>query len=252
MPRERRDQINAIIQARGEIHLRDLAPFFPDVSSMTLRRDLEQLEREGQVVRTRGGATSLQRLSLHKEAAYRQRQLDNLEAKLAIAERASALVRPGTSIYIDSGTTCMCFAHALATTELVVLTPAPNIAIELCQKPGLRIHLTGGQLNRETLTLSGHMADDYVAELNIDTAIMAASALSLGAGFSCGDYHEAQLKRLVIAKSRRVIMLMDSSKAEQQLPFSFARFADIDGLVSDEGLPASLAEAASAAGVNLY
>ncbi|MDI9470273.1 MAG: DeoR/GlpR family DNA-binding transcription regulator [Bacillota bacterium] len=251
MLKERREQINSIIQSRGEIRLAELAELFPQVSTMTLRRDLEALEQDGELIRTRGGAASLHRLSLLKEAAYRQRQLENTEAKLAIAQKASALIRPGTSLYVDSGTTCMIFAHALDVPNLVVLTPAPNIAIELAAKPGIRVHLTGGQLNPDTLTLSGSPADEYVDALNVDTAVMAASAFSLTSGFSCGDHQEARLKRRVIQKARRVIVLMDSSKLDSQLPFTFARFEDIDVLVSEGPLPRELRKQAEAAGVTL-
>ncbi len=180
MPSQRRDAINQYIQSKGEVRLAELEVQYPYVSSMTLRRDLEHLERMGRIIRIRGGAKSLAHLSMLKEAAYTQRQAENTQGKLAIADKAVQLVAPGRSIYIDSGTTCMCFAQRLQDQNLFVLTPAPNIALELVRNPGIRINLTGGQLNRETLTLSGFNAVDYVKSLNIDQAFMAASAFSAG------------------------------------------------------------------------
>lgn len=251
MPSQRRDAINQYIQSKGEVRLAELEAQYPYVSSMTLRRDLEHLERMGRIIRIRGGAKSLAHLSMLKEAAYTQRQAENTQGKLAIADKAVQLVAPGRSIYIDSGTTCMCFAQRLQDQNLFVLTPAPNIALELVRNPGIRINLTGGQLNRETLTLSGFNAVDYVKSLNIDQAFMAASAFSAGGGFSCGDYYEAELKRLIIRKAQQVFLLMDHSKINFSMPYTFARLQNIHTLVVDQPLPDDLLKEARRARVRM-
>ncbi len=237
MPQERRKAINKVIQNAGEIRLAKLETIFPDVSSMTIRRDLEVLERQGHIIRIRGGAKSMTHLSMIKEAVYTQRQTANAGAKNIIAEKAAKLVEPGRSIYIDSGTTCMSLAQRLSDQNLFVLTPAPNIALELIKHSKIKVNLTGGQLNRDTLTLSGFNAIDYVKSINIDIALMAASAFSLQNGFTCGDYYEAELKRLLIRKAQQVIMLMDSSKINTGMPYTFARLNQIQTLVTDDQLP---------------
>lgn len=236
MSLERREAINQLIQSRGEIHINELGDLFPDVSSMTLRRDLEALERQGVIVRTRGGAKSLAHLSMIKEAAYTQRQVANISSKMSIAEKAVSLVKEGSSIYIDSGTTCMFFAQRLIDQNLFVLTPAPNIALELIKNPNIKVNLTGGQLNRENLTLSGFSATEYVKSLNIDFAFMGAGAFSVENGFSCGDYYEAELKRQIIRKAKTVIMMIDSSKMRSDLPYTFAKLNNIKFLVTDDQL----------------
>lgn len=252
MASERTDDVNSYIQSKGEVTLVELQGRYPDVSSMTLRRDLEQLERQGEVIRIRGGAKSLAHLSMLKEAAYTQRQVENIAAKLSIADKAVKLISPGHSIYIDSGTTCMCFAQRLPDQNLFVLTPAPNIALELMKNPNVKINLPGGQFNRETLTLSGFNATEYVKTVNIDQAFMAASAFSLNSGFSCGDYYEAELKRLIIRKAQHVIMLMDVSKIGRSMPYTFARLQNIQTLITDQPLPDDFQKAAHQAGVLLY
>jgi DeoR/GlpR family transcriptional regulator of sugar metabolism len=251
MLNERREAINQMIQSRGEIHINELITLFPDVSSITLRRDLEALEREGQIVRTRGGAKSLAHLSMVKEAVYTQRQTSNITAKMTIAEKAAALVEDDSSIYIDSGTTCMFFAQLLRDQSLFVLTPAPNVALELVKNSSIKVSLTGGQLNRETLTLSGSNAVEYVKTLNIDQAFMAASAFSPDSGFSCGDQYEAELKRLIIRKAQRVVLLMDTSKMNNRLPYTFARLNNIQTLITDAPLPEEIQKLARQAHVVL-
>ena len=237
MTADRRATINQYIQSRGEIRFKELEERYPGVSSMTLRRDLEFLERQGRIIRIRGGAKSLAHLSMIKEAAYTQRQVENTDAKMIIAEKAIQLIHEGQSIYVDSGTTCMCLAQRMKDQHLFVLTPAPNIALELVKNQNIKINLTGGQLNRDTLTLSGFNAVKYVKTLNIDLAFMAPSAFTVQNGFSCGDYFEAELKRLVIRKARQVVMLIDSSKLDRNMPHTFAKLQNLYALITDKPLP---------------
>lgn len=237
MPKKRREAINDAIQARGEVKLTELEREHPEVSSMTLRRDLEALERQGRIIRIRGGAKSIAHLSMIKEAVYTQRQISNTPAKQRIAEKAVGLISSGRSIYIDSGTTCMTLAQRVPNHNLFVLTPAPNIAIELAKNSNVKVNLTGGQLNRDTLTLSGFNATEYVKSINIDIAFMAASAFSIQNGFTCGDYYEAELKRLIIRKAQQVIMMIDSSKINIGMPYTFARLSQIQTMITDNTLP---------------
>lgn len=248
---DRREEINQFIQSRGEIHLSELEKKYPDISSMTLRRDLDALERDGAIVRIRGGAKSLSHLSMIKELAYAQRQAQNIEGKIEIAQKAVAFVEQGRSIYVDSGTTCMCLAQRITDQNLFVLSPAPSIGMELIKRPGIKVNLTGGQLNRETLTMSGFNATEYVKGINIDLAFIAASAFSLNSGFSCGDFYEAELKRIIIKKAQKVILLMDHTKLDSGLPYTFAKLNHIDVWVTDKNLPGQVQKAAAHAKVKI-
>jgi len=233
MPENRRLAINDYIQSHGSATIEELSVRFPEVSGMTIRRDLEKLERDGEIVRIRGGARSLADLSLVREAAYTQRSTEHHDAKSRIAEKAARLITPGLSLYIDAGTTCMAFAKRLDSSPLFVLTPAPNIAIELARAPGITVMMTGGQLNRDTFMLTGFNAVEYVKTLNIQLAILGASAFSLRDGFSCGYFEEAELKKLIVKKAQKTVVLMDNSKFGQCLPYTFARLSTVDAVVTD-------------------
>ena len=187
MTTHRREVINLYIQSKGEVRFKELESMLPDISGMTIRRDLEYLEQRGEIVRTRGGAKSIAHLSMLKEAAYTQRMGENTEAKMLIAEKAVQFVVPGRSLYIDSGSTSMYFAQKLSDENLFVLTSSPNVALELIKLSNVKVSLTGGKLNRDTMSLSGYNAVEYVKEINIDIAFMAASAFSANSGFTCGD-----------------------------------------------------------------
>ena len=243
MTTNRREIINLYIQSKGEVRFKELEGMLPDVSGMTIRRDLEYLEQRGEIVRTRGGAKSIAHLSMLKEAAYTQRMSENTGAKLLIAEKAVKFVVPGRSLYIDSGSTSMFFAQKLSDENLFVLTSSPNVAMELIKLPNVKVSLTGGKLNRDTMSLSGYVALEYIKEINIDIAFMAASAFSVNSGFTCGDYFEAEIKKLVIKKAHTVIMMMDVSKSDCGMPYTFSRIQDIDVLVTDLPLPEKVAKA---------
>lgn len=251
MSTNRREVINLYIQSKGEVRLTELENLLPDVSSMTIRRDLENLEQRGEIVRTRGGAKSISHLSMLKEAAYTQRVSENTEAKMIIAEKATKFVTAGRSLYVDAGTTGMYFAQKLNDENLFVLTSAPNIAMELMKNHNIKVSLTGGQLNRDTLSLSGYNASEYIKTLNIDIAFMAASAFSLNSGFTCGDYFEAEIKRLIIKKAQTTVMLMDASKVECGMPYTFAKLSDVDILITDSPLAPNYLKAAKQARVTV-
>lgn len=114
------------------------------------------------------------------------------------------------------------------------------VALEMAQnRTHVKVHLIGGQLNRDTLALSGSYSKNYVKNLNIDLAFIGASACSLKNGFSCGDFLEAELKKTIIRKAQKVVCMMDVSKLNSNMPYTFARPQDMDVLVTDRPLPES-------------
>jgi DeoR/GlpR family transcriptional regulator of sugar metabolism len=245
----RKDQIKEYIISKGDVQLKELEEKFPDVSSMTLRRDLTFLESQGSIIRTRGGAKSLNFISGPKEDIYSHRATENIDAKMQIAKKAVALIETGRSIYIDSGTTTMCLARLLSDENLSIITSGPNIALEIIKNNNPSITLIGGQLSRNNLSTSGVNSTDFIRNINIDIAFVAASGFSLKSGFTAGDFNECELKRAVIKKAGKVILLMDSSKIDKNLPFTFASLKDIDLLICEKPLPEGIAKAAEKYGV---
>jgi len=248
---KRRDVIKDLLNAKGEVILTDLETMFPDCSSMTLRRDLKYFEEKGIVKRTRGGAVALSRLSMAAEDIYSRRALENTSAKTLIAKKAVSFVESGRSVYLDSGTTLMIFAKQIPDDYVSLLTSGPNIALELIKKAKPNVMLIGGQLSRNTISVSGANAASFLHSINIDTAFMASSGFSLQNGFTSGTYSECELKRDVLKRASKVIMLMDSTKIDKSLPYTFSTLEEIDVLVSDDNIPQDIRIAAQKAGVEV-
>lgn len=244
MNTERIWAINSFIQMRGEVHLKDLMELYPNVSSMTLRRDIDYLEKQGHIVRTRGGAKSIRRLTQLKEEAYSQRNIENADKKAEIAKKALRFFKDAVSYYIDAGTTMMQLSKQIPESHCFIVTNGPNIALELTRKPDANIIMLGGNLKREHLSVSGTSAIEQIKNINIDVAFIATSGFSVQNGFTNGSYYECELKRNVIARAKKTVLLMDSGKCDRILPYTFAKMEDIDYLVSDSELPSYVAELA--------
>lgn len=152
----RRKQIRALIEREGEVQLRNLKDSFPQVSMMTLRRDLDSLEKEGHVIRTHGGAVSVRRLmNSGEEHPYETRAGENRKGKQAIAKRALPYVEKNRSLFFDAGSTVMCLAEILPNEEFSVLTSGLNIAIEILKRSKPLVMTVGGSVNRNTFSVSG-------------------------------------------------------------------------------------------------
>ena len=218
----RRDEILRILTDRGQITYLELEKVFPDVSNMTLRRDLIGLEKEGYAIRTRGGAVARTHVAGSLENAYAARTKQDVDAKVQIANKAKTLIRAGRSIYLDSGTTMMYFSRVIPDDNLYIITSGPNIAMEVMRYHNPTVLLVGGNLNRNTYSASGAYAQEIIGKVNIDMAFLVASGYDSEGGFTCGTFSECELKTTIMQKARQTVLLMDSSKADKNMPFTLS------------------------------
>jgi DeoR/GlpR family transcriptional regulator of sugar metabolism len=238
MYNNRQQSILDLVNEKGSILLCELEETFPDVSSMTLRRDLILLENENHIIRTKGGAVSISKISSvnEDEPLYTFRELENIEAKKEIARRAFMYVENGRSIYLDSGSTLMCLARIMKDEPYTIITSGLNIAIEILKKKNPSVVTLGGQVNRNTISVSGPSAMSYLDKINIDIAFMSASGYSSDNGFTVSNIYESELKKYVIAKAKKIIVLMDSSKIDRVLAFTFAVKKDVDLIITEKDI----------------
>lgn len=237
---QRRAGLLEYIQSKGDVTTEELFSLFPEKTPKTIRRDLAYLEQEGVILRSHGRARVNRQYLYQPEPHYSEREVENSQAKRAIAELAAPLLDGGRSVFLDAGTTMMALAHCLPDKNLLVLTAAPNIALYIAaNKPSCSVLLTGGHLNPKTLSCSGYGSTEQLNLININVAFMATSGFSPENGFTVGEHFECELKRAVIAKAGKAAILMDSSKINRSMPFTFARPQDIDVLVGDWMLDSS-------------
>ena len=251
MKNTRLDQIREYIEKHGKATYEELQKLLPDVSTMTIRRDLTVLEEENVVIRVRNGAYSVDEISKKTEEQFIHRFSHNVNEKKEIAEKTIKLIDANTCIFIDSGSTTLYFAKELPNFGYYIVTNAINVATELLRKSLPTVSLLGGDVSRNNLVTVGSSTLEFLGRINIQTAVMTSTGFSLENGFSCGEQVEAEIKRAVIEKSNRVIMLLDSSKVNKNMPYTFAGLKNIDYLVVDKNFPKEIKEVIEKLGVKV-
>ncbi len=250
LQKERRETIRALLTERAFVSLEELSEMFPDVSEMTLRRDIEFFESQQMAIKVRGGCRSLGFMGAVSELGVDVRSSLNAEAKKRIGETAAGYLETGRAIFIDSGTTMKAFASFVPSKRYSFITTDPSIALELCRSGMSVVNIVGGKLEGDNRTVTGLQATRFLSDINIDVAFLTPSGYSEESGFTVANYNECELKRIVAEKARTVIMLMDSSKCDKSLPYTFCTMADTDVLIT-ENASEGLVKAASKEGVNL-
>lgn len=248
---ERREQIHALLQQKPFVSIKELEEMFPDVSGMTLRRDIEYFEREHEAIKVRGGARSMKFITNQTDGSIVSRLHKNVHSKEAIAARAAEYLETGRSIFIDSGSTLQQLVKCVPNERFTFTTTDPTAAIELCKIGQPIVNIVGGRLDSDNQTVTGLQATRFLADINIDIAFLSPSGLSLRSGFTVGNYSECELKRIVVEKARLVVILMDASKVDKSLPYTFATFDDADVLITSQPLPEELMTEAKAKNVKV-
>ncbi len=240
MKRERITEIAEILDKRGKLTLEQLEEYFPNVSQMTLRRDLFQLEEEGKIIRVRGGAMSVREVQKTSGEPYTKKTTMHTDEKIVIAQKAAELIDEGATLFLDGGTTALYLAKEMPDRPYNVLTNGLAVATELAKKKNVVVNLLGGQLIKENLATASAFSSLYFTDTNFEIAIISAAAFTLENGFSCSSQVEAELLRVVCKKAKFLYMMLDSSKIGKIKPYTFARAEDINVLITDDVFPEGL------------
>jgi DeoR family transcriptional regulator of aga operon len=244
----RQEKIRNYIGKNEIVTLKQLHDLCPEVTAMTLHRDLDTLQKAGYIVKMRGGARAVSHSS---DPSYFNREHSNVKSKELIAAKALEFIQPGSSIFLDAGTTCLSLIRILPDIHTVIFTSGANFAIDLQRLSNASINYCCGNLNRSNLALSGPSTLNYLENINIDLGFIGISGFSEESGFTCGKESEMLVKKLVIQKARTTIALMDSSKLKKMMPYTFAHFEDFDFVLTDEGVPESFIQQARQAGTQV-
>ena len=242
----RQEQMKRFIEKQNVVTIKQLRQLFPDVSLMTIHRDLDLLEQTGVAVKFRGGARSV----LHKgDPEFNDRIRQNNTGKSEIAQKALQLIQPHSAIFLDASTTNLALARILPDINLNIVTTGPSIAMELCRLTNPIVTVCCGTINRKNLALSGQNTLEMLSKINIDIAFIGVSGFSLEAGFTCGTEGDMLVKNQVIKKARKSVAMCGSDKFTCLMPYTFANLSDVDYLISDDKLPDTVVQAATDAGV---
>lgn len=231
--KERRSMVQNLVRQKGEVSISELKAHFPEVSEMTLRRDLDFLDQRGHVVRVHGGVKSLECIVGLSEDTYSKRSAENMEQKNLISKKALGLFKPNTSIFLDSGTTTTALSRVMPDQPCDIFTTGVTCAVELANLEKPRVFLAGGNLNKVSLSTVGSQVTSQIGNVNFDIAFLGVTGFTPENGFTTALFDECELKKNAIKKASRVVLLMDSAKIGKVLTYTFASYEDVDVIVSD-------------------
>lgn len=246
---ERHEFIVAQARHAGRVDVAQLSEQL-DVTPETVRRDLTSLERRGLVRRVHGGALPV--APAEREPSILQRRGRHTEEKRRIGQRALAELPQGGAVLLDSGTTTLALAQTWPSdTELTVVTNCLAIAAVLADVPGCDLHFIGGRIRTRTGAAVGTWAESVLRDVVLDVAFLGTNGFSLEWGMTTPDSVEADIKRAMVAASRRVVVLADASKAGRSHFHRFASLADVSLLITDSSLDEETALDLDAAGIEV-
>jgi DeoR/GlpR family transcriptional regulator of sugar metabolism len=253
MQAERRSEILSIVRKEGRITIDEICERF-NVSEMTARRDLHELDREGLLRRVHGGGIGA--FGSSYEPPYQIRSQNNREAKEAIGRKAVELIDDGDSIALDIGTTTLTIARSLKDRHnLTVVTASLPIAYELISNHSLgndlRMILTGGIVRSGELSMIGHISQQTFNELHVDKAFIGIGGISFEFGLTEFNLEDSLVKRALIRTARRIIVVADSSKLGRAAFTSVCPLSSVDTLVTDSGISKTMIEAFSETGIKV-
>jgi len=246
---ERREVALRILQDRGEVSVAELSET-AGVSAMTIRRDLEILERGGALRRVHGGAISL--ASRGFAAPYSVRASRHADGKERIGWAAAGLLGECETVVLDVGTTTLQVARALSDRRgLTVITPSLRIADVLSQNNDIRLMVTGGIVVPSELSLVGDAAEEAFARLRFGTYVMGVGGIDSDSGVTEFILEDARVKRAALASVRRCIVVADSSKLGRVTFAQVCPLERVDVVVTDDAATAEQIEALETAHVEV-
>ena len=251
MYKQRREIIREIFNSQPFTSFKELEARFPELSSMTIRRDVDYFQNKGEVVKVRGGARSVKFMMTSMDDTFDKRRSDNIMAKRKIAAVAANFISSGKKMFFDAGTTVMALASTIPEKRLNITTNCPHVAFELLKHQDVVINIIGGTLNRTDLSLSGTQSNKYIDSCSFDVSFIAPTGFSEFNGFTTGNWSECDVKRHVVKKSEKVIVLLDSSKFNKSMPYTFAKLEDVSIIICDSRPPERIMELASESGVEV-
>lgn len=219
------------LRARGSVSLSDLAAEL-EVSPATMRRDIAELEEQGLLQRTHGGATAIES-AVELPVGLRNTRVP--EAKTVIARGAAQLVPAGRHVVaLNGGSTTLETARALSNRrDLTIVTNSLTAAGEVGRHPHLQVIMTGGVMRSHSFELVGALAEQTFNSVNIGTAFLGVDGISATTGATTHDETEARTNRAMAARAQRTVVVADGSKIGAVTVASIMPATEIDDLVTD-------------------
>lgn len=209
------------------------------VTLVTIRRDLDAMERKGLLHRTHGGAVPIQPLfyePFRRERSFMMQVERMADEKRRIGYAAAALIKPDETICVTPGTTAAAVVRALPLNyNLTVVTSTANAVMELSKRKDIKVFVTGGTLHGEWFSLVGPHAVRSLENISIHKFFLGADGLDATGGATSFDQDEAELLRAMAANSRSRIAVVDHTKLGTLGNWRICKTEELQVIVTDDG-----------------
>jgi len=224
-PKQRQEQILAELHAlQSELAVEDLATKF-NVSSLTIRRDLDELEADRVILRTHGGCV----LRTTVESAYQNRVAQNFALKRAIGRAAAKEVKEGDVILINDGSTAFHLApHLDGVGKLSVHTNSLAVIPVVGRFPGVRLFMLGGEYHPQMKYIGGSMTEQALEALHFDIVFLGTDSVDARGNLLVSNCDDARLAEVMLRRGTRRILLADHTKVGAESHVVYGRLADFD------------------------
>jgi DeoR/GlpR family transcriptional regulator of sugar metabolism len=247
-PEVRRQEVLKIVNREGQVTVAGLSHRF-GVSEVTIRADLQHLADRSLIIRTHGGAVPVSRVPELSLNTRRQRQVTE---KNRIGQAGADYVSNGEAIFLDTSSTALAIAnHLNAARDLTVITNSLVIAQALVDNSSITVVMTGGTLQRDTLSLIGTENLKLLKRFNIQKGFFGAHGINNPEGLTDVSAAEAEVKKQMVSMCREVIAILDVTKWGRVGLVSFARLEDIDLIITDKCDQNAITDQVEALGIKI-
>jgi DeoR family fructose operon transcriptional repressor len=228
---ERYQKIVDFVNRKSAVTVDELCEKF-HISQPTISRDLQVLNNTGRLIKTYGGAVS-HSTGMATEPSFTYRKTQFTDEKQRIARKAIEYIRSGETIILDSGTTTFWIAELLGEIEnLNIWTNDLYIALELLNHKNIDITMLGGRLRRKYFNTMGVLTNQLMKNIHVDRLFVGVDAIDVEGGLMVYSTEEAELKRMMIEKSKETIVVCDHSKFEKMALMRISPIEDIQRIIT--------------------
>lgn len=237
LPYERQQAIFDYIRDRHAASVSELSKRF-FISETSIRRDLSRLEHSGLIRKTYGGAVLMQ--GDNEVISLEARSQVAHEEKGIVAQKASALIRNGQVIFLDSSSTAMMMVPFLSgLSNLSVITNGLKTAAALAAYPQFKVYVLGGLLNTQTFSMCGTLTCQMVQNLHANILFVSPKGVDERGSIYCADEEEAYLRHLMMRNADQTVLLCNHGKLGQRGAFHLCSLSEVNIFVCNETLDPS-------------
>lgn len=237
----RLNKICELLKNNNEVAVYQMAREF-GVSKVTIHRDLRRLENDGHLRRTRGGAQPSEKMEFEFDFAVRRSA--NQKAKKAIATEALKLIKPGQKLILDTGTTTLELAYKIKEMDdLTIVTPSLAVASVLQFSTGIETVLLGGVIKKGSCDLTGVVTENVLDMFMVDIAFQGADGIASNGEMYNSDIRIARVDQKMRKRAQKICVLCDSSKIGRTKLAANGSLAQVNTLITDNGIEAKYIKA---------